>query len=76
VCGPVLGVPLSGTVPPSWLKAELTGPELLTGGGFGPEASVVEMIAGAIMAAVIIYMWRRQSEISRPAHSMSVTPAS
>jgi membrane protease YdiL (CAAX protease family) len=76
VCGPVLGVPLSGTVPPSWLRAELTGPELLTGGGFGPEASVIEMIAGAVVAAAIIWAWRRQSAISRPAHSISVTPAS
>jgi membrane protease YdiL (CAAX protease family) len=76
VCGPVLGVPLSGTVPPSWLHADLTGPELLTGGGFGPEASVVEMIAGAAVAAAILWAWRRQSAISRPAHSMSVTPAS
>jgi membrane protease YdiL (CAAX protease family) len=76
VCGPLLGVPLSGTMPPSWLRAELTGPELLTGGGFGPEASMVEMIAGAVVAAAIIWAWRRQSAISRPAHSISVTPAS
>jgi membrane protease YdiL (CAAX protease family) len=77
VCGPVLGVPLSGTVPPSWVQAEVTGPAWLTGGGFGPEASVIEMAAGAVIAAGIIWVWRkRQMAISRPAHSISVTPAS
>jgi uncharacterized protein len=76
VCGPLLGVPLSGTVPPSWLEAELTGSVLLTGGSFGPEASIVEMVAGAVVAAGILWAWRRQIAISRPAHSMSVTPAS
>jgi uncharacterized protein len=78
MCGPVLGVPVSGTAPPSWIQPRIEGPELLTGGAFGVEASVIEMFAGGVIAIVILglYYKKRQSEISRPAHSMSVTPAS
>ncbi len=38
------GYPTSGLRGPSILRSELTGPDLITGGDFGPEASVVVMI--------------------------------
>ncbi|WP_420241325.1 CPBP family intramembrane glutamic endopeptidase [Roseiterribacter gracilis] len=78
MCGPVLGVPVSGTAPPSLLQPRIEGPDWLTGGGFGVEASVIELFAGTLMATVILWLLykQRQSAISRPAHSMSVTPAS
>jgi membrane protease YdiL (CAAX protease family) len=76
MCGPVLGVPLSGALPPSFVQARLEGPDWLTGGAFGPEASVIEIIAGAAIAAAILWRLQRQIATSRPAHSMSVTPAS
>ncbi len=40
----IWGYPTSGLRGPSILRSELTGPDLITGGDFGPEASVVVMI--------------------------------
>ena len=47
VQGTVAGCPVSGGTPDySILQSVTTGPELLTGGLFGPEASIITMIAG------------------------------
>lgn len=78
--GPVMGVPVSGTASPSLLQTRIEGPEWLTGGAFGAEGSVIDMFAGAAISGFILWRFYRQRKgqmaISRPAHSMSVTPAS
>ena len=50
------------------LRSELTGPDLLTGGGFGPEASVVAVGVGVAAAAVLLVLTVRRGQIlPRPA---------
>ena len=46
---------------PTWsrvqiLKATLSGPNIITGGSFGPEASIVALTLGAILSA--FYLWK------------------
>lgn len=58
VQGPVLGVIVSGTgSPPSLFKSSPNGPDLLSGGAFGAEASLVTvlvMVAFAIALSVLL----------------------
>ena len=50
VQGTVTGSPVSGMVPDySILNSVTSGPELLTGGPFGPEASIILMILGLVL---------------------------
>ncbi len=39
--GPVFGFPVSGLATPGLLLLDVTGPEMITGGAFGPEAGLV-----------------------------------
>lgn len=55
VQGPVLGVPISGTgTGPSVLRTTMHGSELVTGGTFGTEASIVSV--GLMMLLTIVLM--------------------
>jgi membrane protease YdiL (CAAX protease family) len=45
------------------LRSELTGPDLLTGGGFGPEASVVAIGVGVVAAVVLLVLTIRRGRI-------------
>lgn len=45
------------------LRSELTGPELLTGGGFGPEASVGAIGVGGVAAVVLLLLTVRRGRI-------------
>lgn len=59
--GSIFGAEVSGTKEAhSLLSAPLTGPELLTGGAFGPEASIVSLVACLIVAAAFALMIRRR----------------
>ena len=50
VQGTVTGSPVSGMAPDySILKSVTSGPEILTGGPFGPEASIITIIIGLIL---------------------------
>jgi uncharacterized protein len=52
--GSLFGAHISGTVPTySVVHASLTGSELLTGGAFGPEASIVSVGVGGLAALII-----------------------
>lgn len=51
--GTLFGVSVSGTEPHGFLVSNLTGPEWLTGGGFGAEASVVA-VATCLAAALVL----------------------
>jgi len=51
--GNIFGAQVSGTAPtPSLVHSTLTGPSLLTGGSFGPEASVVAIGVSAVVSVV------------------------
>jgi membrane protease YdiL (CAAX protease family) len=55
--GNIFGFPVSGTRNGATLIAtELTGPEWLTGGAFGPEAGVLGLIA-MVLGSLLIVLW-------------------
>ena len=59
--GSLFGAEVSGTKEAhSVWSASLTGPDILTGGAFGPEASVVSLGACLIVAAVLAVMIRHR----------------
>jgi membrane protease YdiL (CAAX protease family) len=55
--GPVLGFAVSGTNDSSIIKPVITGPEIITGGTFGAEASVFAIIVGVMITACMWYLW-------------------
>lgn len=50
----LLGIPVSGFSSRGWFSVEATGPELLTGGEFGLEASIVTVLVGLGIAVVML----------------------
>lgn len=55
--GPVLGFPVSGNMNDiSIISAEVKGSEIITGGAFGPEASIIAAVLGL---AIALYVWWR-----------------
>jgi hypothetical protein len=65
--GPVFGLPVSGfTQPfqPYLLKAEVTGPEWLTGSTYGPEGSILLTVACIV---AIVWLARTRSILASPA---------
>jgi membrane protease YdiL (CAAX protease family) len=63
----VFGMPNSGeTVFPSWITSSVTGPEWLTGGAFGIEASVVAVILCLLVAAPILKAAIRRGKAVTP----------
>jgi membrane protease YdiL (CAAX protease family) len=73
--GTIYGIPVSGTSAKGWLLSSRTGPDWLSGGMFGAEASVVALLAcSAVSAALLIIALRRKSIV--PLHRpRAVTPA-
>ena len=58
--GPIFGTPVSGQAFPVLLHGSLRGPELWTGGAFGPEAGLVGiLISGAGGLALLVWAVRR-----------------
>lgn len=55
--GPVLGTHVSGAdFGNSLLAAKVVGPDLLTGGKFGPEGSVICLAVGTLFGVILLYM--------------------
>ena len=56
--GPIFGFAVSGTPTPAILVHSVSGPELITGGGFGPEAGfiVIPMLA---LGALLVWLYTR-----------------
>ena len=63
--GPVFGFAVSGNETRSLLKAVIEGPEWLTGGPFGAEASVPAFVLGLSLAIVFLWIPRRTACTSR-----------
>jgi membrane protease YdiL (CAAX protease family) len=60
VQGAVLGFPMSGSVYPSLITLQGTGPDLLTGGAYGPEGGLIGMgFRFVIIAMVLGYLYLR-----------------
>ncbi|MCI1217983.1 CPBP family intramembrane glutamic endopeptidase [Bifidobacterium crudilactis] len=73
--GPVFGSVVSGTgEQQSWLVSRWSGPEILTGGQFGLEASIVPVILlGAVACALLVYAHSRRL-IVKPSWRRHVLP--
>lgn len=56
--GPVFGFPVSGLDFFHLIRVEVTGPELATGGAFGPEAGLV-VIPGLALGALLVLLYTR-----------------
>ena len=54
VQGPILGIPVSGLILPSIISTEIKGPELITGGQFGLEGSLIQ---GILMVICCVGLW-------------------
>lgn len=63
-----LGVTVSGIeVLPGFLQAKLEGPEIITGGAFGPENSVITLVLVLILSAVAYYLTLRRGNVMQMA---------
>jgi membrane protease YdiL (CAAX protease family) len=69
--GGVYGAPVSGGEPGGIVVSDFTGPDWLTGGAFGPEASIITLCVFSLFGAYLIRksiidkswvppMWRRK----------------
>jgi len=60
----VFGFPVSGFDRPGLLHIHVSGPELWTGGAFGPEAGMI-MLPISLLAVVLIHLYTKRDRISR-----------
>ena len=66
--GPIFGFPVSGTDSFTLINHTVNGPELLTGGAFGPEAGLINLPIIALGAA-LVYWYSRGNGQSSPQES-------
>jgi uncharacterized protein len=64
--GTVYGVPVSGTHANGWLVSKCTGPDWLSGGAFGTEASVVMLSLCSVCTVVMIVVAVQRRTIVAP----------
>jgi uncharacterized protein len=60
--GSVFGLPVSGSTRDSVLEVAVTGPELVTGGAFGPEGGLLGLIATLL---VVLVLWAIRDRVPR-----------
>jgi len=64
--GTVYGIPVSGSASKGWLISNRTGPDWLSGGVFGAEASVVALLACSMLTIALLVVALRRKSIVRP----------
>ena len=57
--GVVFGFPVSGLNPYELVKVNLTGPEIWTGGQFGPEAGLLQLPA-LLLGAILVFIYSKK----------------
>ena len=67
--GTVYGIPVSGGASKGWLISSRTGPDWLSGGVFGAEASVVALLACSLVTLALLMVALRRKSIVAPAWS-------
>ena len=73
--GAIFGTDVSGSnTPEGLLHATTSGPTLLSGGVFGPEASIYSVLAGTIVTIVFLWLARRRGHLV-PRRGRGVEPA-
>ncbi|WP_410666490.1 CPBP family intramembrane glutamic endopeptidase [Amycolatopsis sp. cmx-4-68] len=74
--GGIFGTGVSGTdAPQGLLNAVTSGPTALSGGDFGPEASVYSLLVGVITTVVFMWLARRRGNIVPLRRSAEAAPA-
>jgi membrane protease YdiL (CAAX protease family) len=72
----ILGVALAGHQVPGLVRAQITGPGVVTGGGTGPEGSVVALVLCLAASTYLLVRASRHRGIVRPFwHRVPETPA-
>lgn len=69
--GELFGVPVSGTSVHGLLKARLTGPPLLSGGGFGLEATLFALVIATAAGLVFVGLSVRRGAVIPPSWARS-----
>jgi hypothetical protein len=65
--GSLFGTAVSGSnVGASAIRAKLAGPELLAGGRFGPEASIVTVMVLLVATVILLWLVARRQRIEPP----------
>jgi membrane protease YdiL (CAAX protease family) len=64
--GGVYGAPVSGGEAQGFFNGILEGPELLTGGEFGPEASVITVVVFSILAVYLVFRATKSNKVVKP----------
>lgn len=65
--GTIYGIPVSGTDADGWLVSTRSGPDWLSGGVFGAEASVVALALCSLCTLALLVVAMRRGSIVRPA---------
>lgn len=81
--GYLFGIPVSGVAEEGLVRSRLSGSELLTGGGFGLEASVIAFVLATAAGIVMVVLAARRGRVmpppwksgSKPAVELSEDPA-
>jgi membrane protease YdiL (CAAX protease family) len=74
--GAVFGIPVSGVAIPGYLVSSRPGPEWLTGGAFGAEASVVGVLMSAVASVAMLMVARKRGSIAlRPRRARPIMDA-
>jgi membrane protease YdiL (CAAX protease family) len=71
--GTIYGIPVSGNSDKGWLMSSRTGPDWLSGGVFGAEASVVALAVCTSVSVVLLVIAVRRKSIVRPRWSRRTT---
>jgi membrane protease YdiL (CAAX protease family) len=64
--GWIFDVPVSGTNQNGMVEAQLSGPELLSGGAFGLEASVIALVLATAAGVLLVVLAVRRGELMQP----------
>ena len=62
----IYDIPVSGSDPHGLVAAKLTGPPLLTGNGFGLEASIIAILIATAFGLWLLWLAARRGEVVRP----------
>ncbi|MHB1271775.1 MAG: CPBP family intramembrane glutamic endopeptidase [Rhodanobacter sp.] len=62
--GTVYGIPVSGSAGKGWLISNRSGPDWLSGGAFGAEASVVALLVCSVLSLVLLRIALQQGSIA------------
>jgi len=64
--GEIYDIPVSGTNANGLVEAQLSGPPLLTGAGFGLEASVIAIVVATAFGLWLLWLAIRKGEVMKP----------